>query len=169
MKCGKVFPIRNIINGKKIHCQNRKYCFECSPYGKHNTGQLHETNPFAYAGCGEYKCPCGETDPSKFYGHKKNKCGRCHNQYTLKIGQEKRKKAIENLGGKCIVCGYSKYTGAIDFHHIDPLKKDENFKELRGWSQKKIDEEMKKCVPLCKICHAELHAGIINLDDIINK
>lgn len=30
--------------------------------------------------------------------------------------------AIEYLGGKCISCGYSKYYGALEFHHRDPTQ-----------------------------------------------
>ena len=154
-----------MVNGKKINCNNRKYCLECSPYGEHNTGRLHEGDPFGYAKDSDkqYICKCGETDPSKFYGNKKTVCGKCHNQYTLKKGQEKRKYAIEQLGGKCCCCGYDKYFGAIDIHHKDPLTKDEKFTQLRGWSKERIEKEIENCVALCKVCHAEVHAGIRNI------
>lgn len=35
-------------------------------------------------------------------------------------------KAIEYKGGKCQICGYNKCTGALEFHHLDPTKKDFN-------------------------------------------
>ena len=31
--------------------------------------------------------------------------------------------AIEYKGGKCQLCGYNKYQGALDLHHIDPKKR----------------------------------------------
>ena len=34
-----------------------------------------------------------------------------------------RQKAIEYKGGKCIFCGYNKYEGVLEFHHIDETKK----------------------------------------------
>lgn len=109
-----------------------------------------------------YKCKCGETNPSKFYGNKKQICGKCHNQYTIKKGKEKRQKAILHLGGKCSKCGYSRCYDAIDLHHKDPKKKDPDFKHLKGWSWDRILPEINKCILLCKICHTELHAGIDN-------
>jgi 5-methylcytosine-specific restriction endonuclease McrA len=77
----------------------------------------------------------------------------------LNLGNEKRKYAIDQLGGKCSVCGYSKYIGAIDIHHIDPSKKDDKFCGLRGWSKERILKEIQNCVALCKNCHAEAHNG----------
>lgn len=108
-----------------------------------------------------HSCGCGETDPTKFYGHKKNICGSCHSKYTLRKGQEKRKYAIDMLGGKCKECGYSRHLGSLDIHHLDPSMKDENFSSMRGWSQVKILEEIKNCVLLCKNCHAEVHGGFV--------
>ncbi len=32
--------------------------------------------------------------------------------------------AIAYKGGKCQVCGYQKYQGALDLHHIDPTTKE---------------------------------------------
>ena len=40
--------------------------------------------------------------------------------YTLKY----KLKAVEYLGGKCALCGYSKCLASLDFHHINPLTKD---------------------------------------------
>lgn len=109
-------------------------------------------------------CKCGESDPDKFYGHKKRICGKCHNKYTLKIGQKNRKRAIKYLGGECIVCGYSKYTCSLDFHHIDPLLKDVKFANMRNWSWHRTKKEIKKCVLLCKNCHAAIHAKKLYLE-----
>ena len=35
------------------------------------------------------------------------------------------------------------------------------FVNLRGWSKDRADQELKKCVLLCKCCHAAVHAGEI--------
>lgn len=105
------------------------------------------------------KCSCGETNPEKFYGNKTTVCGRCHNKYTTKLGQENKNRAREFLGGKCKACGYDKYQAALDIHHLDPSKKDPNFKYSRGWCWENVKTEIETCVLLCKNCHAALHAG----------
>ena len=66
---------------------------------------------------------CGETDPNKFYGNKRSYCGKCHNQITIKRGQENKNKIVEFLGGKCIHCGYNEFNCSLDLHHLDPSKK----------------------------------------------
>jgi hypothetical protein len=72
--------------------------------------------------------------------------------------------AIEYKGGRCQICGYSKYQGAFDFHHIEPNKKDFGlgFKgKTRAWE--KIKNELDKCILLCATCHREVEAGVTQL------
>lgn len=69
-------------------------------------------------------------------------------------------------GGKCAICGYEKYTGALEFHHIDPSQKDFTISNDRAKLEESI-EESKKCVLLCANCHRELHAGIIDITEVL--
>jgi hypothetical protein len=106
------------------------------------------------------KCSyCGETNPIKFYGHKKTICGNCHNKYTYQKSQENRLQGIKYLGGECNRCGYNEFTCSLDFHHKDPKNKHPVFGSHRGWSLKKLLKELEKCILLCKNCHAALHAN----------
>ena len=41
--CGKSFPFKMMIDGKIRHLGGRKFCIECSPFGKHNTKSLNLT------------------------------------------------------------------------------------------------------------------------------
>lgn len=83
LKCDKNFPFRLMIDGKFRYLKNRKYCIDCSPFGKHNTKQIDKEN--------SHNCiNCGEINKNYFYGHKKNLCSKCHNNYVLKKGQEKK-------------------------------------------------------------------------------
>ena len=110
-----------------------------------------------------FKCQCGETDPLKFYGHKRSICGKCSNEYNLKKGQENRKRIVEALGGKCILCGYDKFPCSLDAHHKDPSKKDPNFSNARYWSWERIEKELEGCCLLCRNCHAAVHAGFLGV------
>jgi hypothetical protein len=67
------------------------------------------------------------------------------------------------LGGKCLVCGYSRCLAALDFHHTDPAFKTSRVASLLSQSWKKAAAELRYCVLLCCRCHAELHAGVIRL------
>ena len=115
----------------------------------------------------EYSCDCGETNPENFYGHSKKTCSKCHNLKTGKTGKNNRLFAVNYLGGKCKACGYDKYTGSLDIHHIDPKIKDKNFSCMRGWCKERILNEIKNCVLLCRNCHAEVHAGYLDLNESI--
>ncbi len=70
--------------------------------------------------------------------------------------------AIEFKGGKCQVCGYDKYPGALDLHHLRDKKfgiGDKGY--TRSWE--KIKEELDKCLLVCSNCHREIEAGVTQL------
>ena len=72
--------------------------------------------------------------------------------------------AIIYKGGKCQVCGYSKYQGALDLHHIGRDKKDFGIADRghsRSWSR--VKAELQKCVLVCANCHREVEAGVIKI------
>lgn len=80
-----------------------------------------------------------------------------------------RRKKLKNMsvaykGGKCIVCGYARLSGALELHHLDPSKKDFGL-SVRGLTRswEKIKGELDKCVLLCANCHREIHGGLIDL------
>ena len=102
---------------------------------------------------------CGDTRPSNFYQRLKSVCKRCQNQKRTLEFVEKKKKAIEYFGGKCIKCGYAKYYGALEFHHRDTSLKEINPEKALKRSWKAALVELKKCDLLCSNCHREVHAG----------
>lgn len=84
-------------------------------------------------------------------------CKSCLNKQTIKWQQERKIEAINYKGGKCIKCGYNKYAGALDFHHLDPSKKDYSISRRKNCTLDTIKPELDKCILLCRNCHAELH------------
>jgi len=89
-------------------------------------------------------------------------------RYNIEAVTKRRKKlklmAVALKGGECQFCGYNRYVGALDFHHVDEsIKKfDLSTRGLtRSWE--KIKKEIEKCVLVCSNCHREIHGGIIKL------
>lgn len=83
----------------------------------------------------------------------------------IKAVAKRRKKvrqmAVAYKGGKCSLCGYTKCLDALEFHHLDPLKKDfaiSQYGHSRSWQR--VQKELDKCVMLCANCHREIHAGM---------
>ncbi len=70
---------------------------------------------------------------------------------------DRKRQAIQLLGGKCCDCGYNKNHAALEFHHLDPKVKSEDWKRLRSKSWPTVVAELSKCVLLCRNCHAERH------------
>lgn len=72
--------------------------------------------------------------------------------------------AVEYKGGKCAICGYDKYIGALEFHHLNPSEKDFSI-GAKGYTRSfaRVREELDKCVCLCSNCHKEVHAGLVQI------
>jgi hypothetical protein len=62
------------------------------------------------------------------------------------------------------VCGYDRYIGALEFHHVDP---DDKRLSLGGGGVtlaiEVLRDEAQKCVLLCSNCHAEVEGGVTML------
>jgi len=98
---------------------------------------------------------------SRKAGHTKDTCNSCHvNKRRTKVKQ----RAIEYKGAKCYSCGFDKYPSALDFHHLDPTKKDFNISGNHSRKWEVIQEELDKCVMLCSNCHRALHFGELTID-----
>lgn len=162
-KCGEIIPYSIVIDGKPRNLKNRKYCLNCSPFGKHNTRKLDKPKNK------EKYCPrCEQTkDKNLFYNRKDREtssyCKMCFNKYSQERWFQRKKDAVEYLGGKCICCGYNKYYGALSFYHIDPNEKELDWRKMRLIAWKNILKELDKCVLVCSNCHSEIHGGLRKL------
>lgn len=73
-----------------------------------------------------------------------------------------KERAAYVLGSKCQICGYNKTPAALEFHHVDPKKKEMSFSDNANRSWGATREELKKCILLCANCHREAHQGLID-------
>lgn len=163
LKCGKEIKTYVKIDGKLHNLHSRKYCLECSPFGKHNTKKLGILKENKVKKC----IYCGETDPKKFSKNNYKQCRNCKRKYNLNASRSKQTDIIKYLGSKCRHCGYDLYLSSLDIHHLDPSKKDKNFNTHRYWSWDRILNEIENCILLCRNCHGAYHNGLINDNDLI--
>jgi len=151
--CNESFPNRMEIDGKVRNLYSRKYCLNCSPFGEHNTSQLHKKSKKGE----KMECEhCGrkyEYDRNK--GHRINKCNSC---CVSERRKKKKRKLAEMFGGECKKCGYDECYRVLSFHHRKPEEKDfspTNCVTTRKWEN--VVAEAEKCDLLCSNCHLEHH------------
>ena len=89
------------------------------------------------------------------------RCKRCRVEATVRRRHLLKRILVEEAGGKCILCGYSRCARALEFHHLDPGTKEFEL-GYRGCTRSlaSLRVEASKCVLLCSNCHAEVEAGI---------
>lgn len=119
--------------------------------------------------CFKKKCAkCKELkNTNEFYKQKTHKygvmsyCKNCFNRNVQNRWVERKKQAINDMGGCCKDCGLKlkdSHYSVFEFHHINPSEKDSDWSKLRLKSKTAIQKELSKCVLLCANCHRIRHA-----------
>ena len=153
LKCNNEFNPSPIIDGKRRKLHHRRFCYDCSPFGKNNRQNLLIESDLKKDG-GNRKCDeCGKpyiytkARPTRY-----KKCLACRQR---KSRLDFKTIAVAYKGGSCSVCGYDRNISALDFHHINADKKEHSFNNPMTW--KKTVIELDKCILLCCRCHREIH------------
>jgi len=148
--CQQSFPNRFKINEKIVNLQNRKFCLDCSPYGKHNTKSLKSFGT-THIELQIRTCSlCEKTFEAKG-AH--NCCNYCY----VKLRRCRIKLAgVALLGGKCHECGWDKNPYVLEFHHHNN-NKEFTISNVMNLSWEKMKHEMEKCILLCANCHRAEH------------
>jgi len=135
-------------------------------------GILFETKNFSSQGTknyGEFRfCPKCKTECqiSEFYNRRGKiggsvYCKKCTTEQVVERTKKLKQEMVNYKGGCCQLCGYDKYIGALDFHHIDPKQKDFTIAHVRQYKfDDVIKNELDKCLLVCSNCHREIHGGL---------
>jgi hypothetical protein len=105
---------------------------------------------------------------------KARECKECHRDIRKIYYENNKKKEIARVAQRrketiawfkdfkstlnCNRCSED-HVATLHFHHLDPNEKDEAVSKIirKGWSIKRILEEISKCEVLCANCHAKEH------------
>ena len=141
--CGRHIPNWIKIDGVGKNLKNRKYCLDCSPWGRHNT-----------------RADINKKSRSEKYGEWSDERKKMVIRSVKARGFRRKEQLIELAGGECKKCG-KKYVGCPSyfcFHHRDRSKKIFILAMNNLWSKRweLILEEFSKCDLMCLNCHAEL-------------
>lgn len=125
---------------------------------------------------------CGRELPLERFEPGRNQCRDCRNARRKELRQQNPEKHREeaarrqkeqtewiySLKKECLICGENEPV-CLDFHHKDPNEKDFTIGKHRNKSKENLLKEIEKCVCVCANCHRKIHAGIINLEDYLDK
>lgn len=85
-------------------------------------------------------------------------CRRCSARKWRAIEKKQRKELVQDWGGRCQICGYSKCKAALHFHHKDASEKyDWNVKGKGGASIREVKAHPERFQLVCVRCHVEIH------------
>jgi hypothetical protein len=87
------------------------------------------------------------------------RCKQCRMDRVARRRRRVKEILVADAGGRCRLCGYDKYLGALEFHHLDPKEKRLEIGYV-ALALETMREEARKCLLLCSNCHAEVEAGV---------
>lgn len=92
------------------------------------------------------------------------RCQRCRSEQIARHRRRLKEMLVAEAGGCCRLCGYDRFLGALQFHHVDPAAKRLGI-SANGLtlSVEAVRQEAMKCVLLCSNCHAEVEGGVREL------
>jgi transposase-like protein len=92
------------------------------------------------------------------------RCRTCRVEAVSARRRRVKQRLVDEAGGACHLCGYARYTGAMQFHHVDPEAKAFSIAD-RGVARslERARAEARKCVLVCANCHAEVEAGVATI------
>jgi hypothetical protein len=92
------------------------------------------------------------------------RCKRCRTEAVTRRRRTVKEILVNEAGGRCQLCGYDRYIGALEFHHLDPATKNFGL-SIRGLTPAiaALRVEAQKCVLLCSNCHAEVEGGVASI------
>lgn len=96
------------------------------------------------------------------------RCAACNKDAVVRRRRRVKALLVAENGGCCVLCGFDRYAGALQFHHRDPSVK--SFEIGGRGLTRSIDalrDEARKCVLLCANCHAMVEAGVATLPEAL--
>ena len=91
------------------------------------------------------------------------RCTRCRGERVAARRRKVKALLVEEAGGRCRLCGYDRYAGALHFHHVDPAEKAFGVAKAGvTLGIERLRAEARKCVLLCSNCHAEVEGGVLS-------
>ena len=92
------------------------------------------------------------------------RCLRCRSEAVSRRRRKLKEILVQEAGGRCHVCGYDRWVGALQFHHRNGEQKEFGVAD-RGLTRslEAVRAEAAKCVLLCANCHSEVEAGMVKV------
>ena len=106
---------------------------------------------------------CEHHGTTRFWldGRGRYRCLACRQEYVTRRRRKVKLILITEAGGRCALCGYDRYVGALQFHHRRREEKSFGLSDAGlARSLEAARAEARKCVLLCSNCHAEVEGGI---------
>jgi transposase len=145
----------------------RKYGLDTSAKSRRERRRAARTTrlPTIIDRCERHETTEHYLDHAGFY-----RCKRCRAERVIRRRRRVKQILVSEWGGCCALCGYDRYFGALEFHHLDPAEKRFGL-SVRGLARSlaALRREAQKCILLCSNCHAEVEGGVSSVSGVARR
>lgn len=135
-------------------------------YGLTTTARYKRHKILSTSSDGTFISTCHRHGATRFLprddgGHR---CLLCRSAAVVARRRKVKRILVQEVGGQCALCGYSRSMAALQFHHLDRDAKEFEL-SFGGFSRSlaRMRAEAAKCVLLCANCHSEVEAGVATI------
>jgi transposase-like protein len=128
--------------------------------------RLKETREARAKGENRAVLSCPQHGKALFFKHPSGafRCSKCRSEAVSRYRRRVKRRLVLRAGGSCAICGYNRFLGALEFHHIDPeAKKFALSRQGVTRAYAEVRAEADKCILLCANCHAEVEGGVTQI------
>jgi transposase len=159
-----IAEIAAVVNRGKATVRHWLRKHELKTYGAGGQRRAQESKRAKEAGLVEASMFCSKHGQTMFVLDRRGyyRCRRCRSASVSRRRRRLKELLVAEAGGACCICGYSRYMGALGFHHLAPEEKAFSLSEegvTRSLARARA--EARKCILLCANCHGEVEAGVV--------
>jgi transposase len=158
-----IAEIANEVGRGKAAVRHWLRRYELRTFGASGRRRAVESRRAKAAGLVEVSMFCAKHGETVFVLDRRGyyRCRRCRSASVSRRRRRLKELLVQESGGACRVCGYSRCIAALEFHHLVRSEKAFSLSEegvTRSLARARA--EAGKCVLLCANCHAEVEAGM---------
>lgn len=88
-----------------------------------------------------------------------------NSEYVVNCVKRRKENLKRVFHSKCCLCGFSSFSEALEFHHVNPKEKSFGIcaSNATTKSLEKQLKEMRKCILVCANCHRGIHYGYLTI------
>jgi len=164
-----IAPLMGLKSGSTVRFWMKKYDLESPLKGGNKSKHLEIDGIKTCSRCNTDKDKSEFRSRSDRNGTLNTYCRSCEAKDSYERYEDLKQELVTFKGDKCALCEKQYHISIYSFHHTGKEHKDFNLADRRHSPMAEVLRELKKCILVCRNCHAEIHEYMKRQEGYSNK